>query len=140
LARVAAADAYHPSVTISERLARFNRRLFNPAVRTFAGRRGSPVAVVVHRGRRSGRRYRTPVLAFRLDDGYVVALFYGAGSDWASNVLAAGSCTLERGGRQVQLGDPRMLDVSEGTALVPALMRPGLRLLRVTRVLRLLAT
>jgi hypothetical protein len=22
------------------------------------------------------------VLAFRLDDGYVIALFYGAGSDW----------------------------------------------------------
>jgi hypothetical protein len=62
-------------VTLSDRLARFNRRLFNPVVRTFAGRRGSPVAVVVHRGRRSGRRYRTPVLAFRANDGYVVALF-----------------------------------------------------------------
>jgi deazaflavin-dependent oxidoreductase (nitroreductase family) len=127
-------------VTISDRLARFNRRLFNPFVRTFAGRRGFPVAVVAHDGRRSGRRYRTPVLAFRVDDGYVVALFYGAGSDWARNVLAAGSCTLERGGRRVELTGPRMLDVGEGMALVPAPMRPGLRLLRVTRVLRLSAT
>jgi deazaflavin-dependent oxidoreductase (nitroreductase family) len=127
-------------VTLPARLARFNRRLFNPVVRTFAGRRGSPVAVVVHSGRRSARRYRTPVLAYRLDDGYLIALFYGAGSDWARNVLAVGSCTLERGGRQVQLTDPRMLDVGEGMALVPALMRPALRLLRVTRVLRLSAT
>jgi len=126
-------------VTLSDRLARFNRELFNPAVRTFAGRRGSPVAVVEHRGRRSGRRYRTPVLAFRVAGGYVVALFYGAGSDWARNVLAAGSCTLERGGRRVQLADLRLLDTSEGMALVPALMRPGLRLLRVTGVLRLSA-
>lgn len=127
-------------MALTDRLARFNRRLFNPVVRTFAGRRGSPVAVVEHRGRRSGRRYRTPVLAFRIGDGYVVALFYGADSDWATNVLAAGSCTLERGGRQVELTDPRLLDLGEGMALVPAPMRPALRLLRVTRVLRLSAT
>jgi hypothetical protein len=56
------------------------------------------------------------------------------------NVLAAGACTLQRGGRRVQLTEPRMLDVSGGTALVPALMRPGLRLLRVRRVLQLSAT
>jgi hypothetical protein len=80
------------------------------------------------------------VLAFRVDDGYVVALFYGADRDWVRNVLAADSCTLERSGRRVQLAGPRMLDVSEGMALVPALMRPSLRLLRVTRVLRLSAT
>lgn len=127
-------------MTLSDRLARFNRRLFNPVVRTFAGRRGSPVAVVVHRGRRSGRRYRTPVLAFRANDGYVVALFYGADGDWARNVLAAGACTLERGGRQVELTAPRLLDISDGVTLVPAPMRPALRLLRVTRVLRLSAT
>jgi deazaflavin-dependent oxidoreductase (nitroreductase family) len=127
-------------VTLSDGLARFNRRLFNPVVRTFAGRRGSPVAVVVHHGRRSGRRYRTPVLAFRADDGYVVALFYGADGDWVRNVLAAGSCTLERGGRQVELTAPRLLDISDGVTLVPAVMRPALRVLRVTRVLRLSAT
>jgi len=55
-------------------------------------------------------------------------------------VLAAGSCTLERGGRQVELTAPRLLDISDGVTLVPAPMRPALRLLRVTRVLRLSAT
>jgi hypothetical protein len=54
-------------------------------------------------------------------------------------VLAAGSCTLKRGGRQVELTAPRMLDISDGMILVPAPMRPALRLLRVTRVLRLSA-
>jgi deazaflavin-dependent oxidoreductase (nitroreductase family) len=126
-------------VALSDRLARFNRRLFNPVVRPFAGRRGSPLAVVEHRGRRSGRRYRTPVLAFRVDDGYVVAPFYGADSDWVRNVLAAGSCTLERGGRRVQLAGPRMLDVNDHMALMPPPIRPALRLLRVARVLRLSA-
>lgn len=126
-------------MTLSDRLARFNRWLPNRIVRTFAGRRLSPVAIVVHRGRRSGRHYRTPVLAFRVDDGYVIALFYGTDRDWVRNVLAAGSCSLKRGGRRVELTDPRMLDAGDDKALVPAPMRPGLRLLRVTRVLRLLA-
>ena len=98
------------------------------------------MAVLEHRGRRSGRRYRTPVLAFRVDGGYLVALLYGANSDWARNVLAAGSCALQRGGRRVEVGSPRMLDISQGMALLPALMRPAVRLLRVTRVLRLSTT
>jgi deazaflavin-dependent oxidoreductase (nitroreductase family) len=126
-------------VALSDRLAQLNRLAFNPVVRTFAGRRLSPVAVVAHRGRRSGRRYRTPALAFRANGGYVVALFYGADRDWVRNVLAAGSCTLERGGRRVDLAAPRMLDISEGMTLVPAPMRPALRVLRVNRVLRLSA-
>ena len=80
------------------------------------------------------------MLAFRANDGYVVALFCGADGDWVRNVLAAGSCTLERGGRQVELTAPRMLDISDGVTLVPAPMLPVLRLLRVTWVLRLSAT
>ena len=79
------------------------------------------------------------MLAFGVDDGCVVALFYGADRDWVRNVLAAGSCTLERGGRRVELTAPRMLDTGEGVALVPAPMRPALRLLRVRRLLRLSA-
>jgi deazaflavin-dependent oxidoreductase (nitroreductase family) len=127
-------------VALSDRLARFNRRLFNPVVRTVAGRRGSPVAVVEHQGRRSGRRYRTPVLGFRADGGYAVAAVYGADSDWVRNVLAAGGCTLWRGGRRVRLTDPRVLDADEGMRLMPTVMRPALRLLGVTRILRLSAT
>jgi deazaflavin-dependent oxidoreductase (nitroreductase family) len=122
-------------VTFADRLARFNR-LPNRLVRTFAGRRLSPIAVVVHRGRRSGRRYRTPVAAFRVDDGYVVSLPYGPDRDWVRNVLAAGSCTLERGGRAIELTSPRMLSGREGMALVPPPVRLGLRVLRVTRFLR----
>jgi deazaflavin-dependent oxidoreductase (nitroreductase family) len=91
----------------------------------------------VHRGRRSGRLYRTPVVAFRVDDDYVISLPYGPDRDWVRNVVAAGSCTLERGGRRVELTRPSVLNRSEGIALVPAPVRAGLRLLRVTRFLRL---
>jgi deazaflavin-dependent oxidoreductase (nitroreductase family) len=124
-------------VTLSDRLARFNRGLPNHIVRVFAGRRLSPVTIVVHRGRKSGRRYRTPVIALRVDGGFVISLPYGADRDWVRNVLAAGSCTLERGGRRVELTAPAVLTVSEGAARLPALARVGLRLLRVSRVLQL---
>lgn len=80
------------------------------------------------------------MVAFRVDGGYVVALLYGADRDWVRNVLAAGSCVLERGGRRVELVEPRVLDASDGMALVPVLVRQSLRLLRVTQVLRLSAT
>ena len=117
-------------------MARFNRWLPNRAVRMFAGRRLSPIAIVEHRGRRSGRDYRTPVVAFRVDGSYVISLPYGASRDWVRNVLAAGSCTLQIGGRHVTLTEPRLLEPGEGLPLVPAPMRIGLRLLRVSKLLR----
>jgi deazaflavin-dependent oxidoreductase (nitroreductase family) len=129
-------ERYRAAVTFSDRLARFNRRAPNKVIRSFAGR-VAPLAVVEHRGRRSGRRYRTPVMAWRIDDGYMVVLFYGADRDWVRNVLAAGGCTLERAGRQVEATRPRLLSAGAGAALVPAPVRMALRMLRVTDLLRL---
>jgi deazaflavin-dependent oxidoreductase (nitroreductase family) len=120
----------------ADRLARFNR-VPNRFVRTFA-RWLPPLSVVTHRGRRSGRPYRTPVVAFHIDGGYVISLPYGPDRDWVRNVLAAGSCTLERGGRRVELAGPTLLGV-DGAALLPAPARPVLRLLRVRGFLRLSA-
>src|ERR671912_3039229 len=65
------------TMAVSATLARLNRRAINPLVRAFAGRL-PPLALVIHRGRVSGRVYRTPVLAFPADDRFLVALFYGA--------------------------------------------------------------
>src|SRR5271166_1617682 len=59
--------------------------------------------VVIHRGRRSGRLYQTPVNAFATKDGYLFALTYGPDTDWVKNVLAAGGCELRARGRALQL-------------------------------------
>lgn len=64
--------------------------------------------VVVHRGRRSGRRYLTPVSVFTAEDGYVFALTYGPDTDWVKNVLAAGGCELRTRGRTIELVSPRL--------------------------------
>jgi deazaflavin-dependent oxidoreductase (nitroreductase family) len=124
-------------MALSDRMARFNRRVPNHVIGTIAGRRLSPVAFVVHRGRRSGRRYRTPVIPFPLGDGYLVSLPYGAERDWVRNVLVAGGCTLRRGGRQVELAHPRLLDAAGAAPLLPAPLRPALRVVPRIRFLRL---
>ena len=125
------------SATVADRLARFNRRLPNRVIRTFAGRRLSPVALMVHQGRRSGRQYRTPVMPLPLGDGFLVSLPYGPERDWVRNVLAAGRCTLQRGGRRFELADPRLLDAAGAAALLPAPLRPALRVVPRIRFVRL---
>jgi deazaflavin-dependent oxidoreductase (nitroreductase family) len=124
-------------MALSDRLARFNRRVGNRIIGTVAGRRLSPVAFVIHQGRRSGRRYRTPVMPLPLRDGFLVSLPYGPERDWVRNVLAAGGCTIVRDGRRFELTDPRMLDTAGAAALLPAALRPALRVVPGLRFLRL---
>ena len=64
--------------------------------------------VVVHRGRRSGSVYQTPVNVFPAPGGYVLALTYGPDTDWVKNVLAAGGCELRTRGRTIQMTGPRL--------------------------------
>jgi deazaflavin-dependent oxidoreductase (nitroreductase family) len=127
------------SVTFADRLARFNRRLPNRVIGTVAGRRLSPVALMVHQGRRSGDEYRTPVMPLPLRDGFLVSLPYGPKRDWVRNVLAAGRCALVRGGRRLELTDPRLLDAAGAAPLLPAPLRPALRVVPGIHFVRLSA-
>jgi deazaflavin-dependent oxidoreductase (nitroreductase family) len=116
-------------------LARFNRRVTNRVFRIFAGRVPG-VAVVVHRGRSTGREYRTPVSAFkRSGGGFTIALFYGQ-SQWARNVLANGGCDLEVVGRRLAMTNPRVVHDPTRRA-VPAPVRPILRLIDVDDFIQL---
>jgi deazaflavin-dependent oxidoreductase (nitroreductase family) len=126
-----------PAMTVSDRLARFNRRLPNRVIGTLAGRRLSPVAYMLHQGRKSGRQYRTPVLPLPLRDGFLVSLPYGPDRDWVRNVVAAGRCTLLRGGRRFDLTGPRLLDAAGAAPLLPSALRPALRVLPRLRFMRL---
>jgi deazaflavin-dependent oxidoreductase (nitroreductase family) len=96
-------------------------------------------AIVVHAGRRSGRSYRTPVNLYRDGDGYVIALMYGADSQWVRNVLAAGGCEVETRGRLIRLVQPEIVHDPQRRC-VPAPVRPILRALRVSDFMRLRAS
>lgn len=67
------------------------------------------LGLVVHRGRTSGKTYRTPVNVFpRPGDRYVLALTYGPGTDWVKNVIAAGGCELLTHRTHLELTAPRL--------------------------------
>ena len=111
---------------LPRRLAKFNRvvtnRVLGPLARYLPG-----FAVVSHIGRRSGRTYRTPVNLFRRGDGYVIALTYGAESQWVRNVLAAGGADVETRGRHLDLTAPEVIR-DPARSLVPKPVRVPLRL------------
>lgn len=104
---------------VLDAIRRFNRDVTNPRQLRGAGQEGSATSVVEHVGRVSGRPYRTPVVAVPVDDGYVVALPYGAGADWVRNVLAAGTATLVHRGRSVQVGRPALLPREDANPSFP---------------------
>ena len=74
-------------------LARFNRVATN-RVNKYVVNWAPGFGMIVHKGRKSGKEYRTPVNVFRTADGFVVALTYGPDADWVKNVLAADGCTV----------------------------------------------
>ncbi len=116
-------------------VARVNRVVTNRITGPFAARLPG-FGVVLHEGRRSGRRYRTPVNVFRRPGGHVIALTYGPDADWVKNVLAAGGCTLRSQGRQVPVVDPRIVhDPARRDA--PPVVRQILGVLGVTDFLYL---
>ena len=106
---------------------RVNRVITNRLTGLFAGH-VPPFAMVHHVGRRSGRRYRTPIVAFPTGRGYVTPLPYGTDTDWCLNVLHARRCILETGGQRIEMDHPRILKSSAALKDFPALLRPALRL------------
>ena len=102
-------------------VAKFNRRVTNPAARSI-----SPwlpgQGTLEHVGRKSGRRYRTPLLVFPTEDGFVVLVGYGPQTDWVKNVLAGGPTVLHKRGKGIGLTNPRMMSKAEAAPLVT---RPG---------------
>ena len=104
-----------------------NRVVTNPLMMTFAGV-VPPLAIVHHVGRKSGKRYRTPVVAFATDTGMVIPMTYGRDVDWARNLVAAGGGEIERLGKRVHLKKPRIVDSRTANRHLPAAVRGPLGL------------
>jgi deazaflavin-dependent oxidoreductase (nitroreductase family) len=102
-------------------LARFNKRVTNRVQGLWAPYL-PPWAVVVHKGRKSGREYQTPVLALKSGQRLEIVLFYGEEADWLRNVVAAGEAGLRRAGRTGKLTGARVVD-STDPAVSPMLRR-----------------
>lgn len=105
-------------------LARINRKISNPVLGVLA--RVAPFfGIVIHRGRKSGREYRSPVMVFQRDGGYRIALTYGRDVDWLKNIRAAGTFEFETRGRIVTLTDP-VVGHDASASWAPPLVRQAL--------------
>lgn len=97
----------------------FNKHVLNPVMLVAAGRGRFYASVIDHTGRRSGRHYRTPVVADRVIDGFVVPLPYGDRVDWLQNLQAHGSGTLRHAGRTYAVRMPTVVDAATAEAELP---------------------
>jgi deazaflavin-dependent oxidoreductase (nitroreductase family) len=94
------------------------------------------MAIVIHTGRKSHRQHRTPVLVFRREHHFIIALTYGRESQWVQNVLAQNGCDLEIVGRTVRVTRPRIVRDPQRHS-VPSLVRIALRLINVSDFLEM---
>ena len=121
---------------LSRGVARFNKRVTNRIQGLYAWL-VPPWAVILHRGRRSGRQYRTPLFAFRRGRTLVIALLYGEESEWLRNLRAGGGHVI-RAGRTFVVGAPEVVDYAEAGWLLARLSPPERAYCRLAEKLAML--
>jgi len=121
---------------LSRGLARFNTRVTNRIQGLYAWLI-PPWAVILHRGRRSGREFRTPLFAFRRGRILVIALLYGEEAGWLRNLRAGGGQVIRRG-RTFTVGRPEVIDTSAAGATLARLSRPERAYCRLAESLAIL--
>jgi deazaflavin-dependent oxidoreductase (nitroreductase family) len=113
-------------------------RLFNPLTLKLAGSQRLPLlAVIYHRGRRSGRPYATPTAARPTADGFVIPLTFGERSDWFRNVRAAGGCVIRWKGVAYAVVEPEVVNWAAARSAFTPVKRALLRLIGIERFVRL---
>ena len=101
--------------------------------------RRAPMAIVRHRGRRTGQSYENPVLAVGENTRWVITLPYGPDVNWVRNAMAARHADLVQAGVTHQGLSVRMISAEEGATMVPRSMRVLMRVLGVRNCLVLAA-
>lgn len=102
-------------------LDRVQIKYMNPVAKRVA--RFMPGASIIeHRGRKSGKPYRTVVTTYRKGNLLAIALGHGK-ADWVRNVLAAGEADIQILRRQVHVTNPRILPVGAADGSLPWAVR-----------------
>jgi deazaflavin-dependent oxidoreductase (nitroreductase family) len=112
--------------------------VFNKVVLPLAGTRWLPLyGVLEHRGRRSGKLFRTPVVVRPTPDGFVVPMPWGDTTDWYRNVRAAGGCQVRWKNRVYVVSEPKVVDLTAGKAAFSGFQRSAMRRFGIQKALRL---
>ena len=102
---------------IPRAVTQLNKRYLNKALVHLAGH--GWFVELEHVGRRSGRTFRVPMMAFDRGGVVTVALTYGRRVDWLANLRAAGGGRMHLGDEVLTLGAPVDLAEDEGRSRMP---------------------
>lgn len=89
----------------------------------FAGGQHSEIGIIEHMGRKTGSAHTTPVYPTLIENRVWIPLPYGAASQWARNVIAAGYCQLHLQQTVYGLDEPQIVPASEYPKLPPMAAR-----------------
>ena len=115
----------------------FNKHYVNPVLGKIARSSWGPFCIVYHVGRRSGKSYETPIIAFPTADGFVIALTYGTEVDWYRNVLAAGGCEIHWHRKDFTIDHIEPMNAQAALALFPTPEKAILRLVGMKDFIRM---
>ncbi len=104
---------------IPSRIRYFNKKTINRVMIRIAGKAHSPIALIRHRGRKSGSIYQTPIIVAKNRTRFVFALTYGTEVDWYRNILAQRGGELLWRGRWYVLSDPQPIVTREAVKAFP---------------------
>ncbi len=101
---------------------------FNKVAVRLAGHRLLPLwAVLRHHGRKSGKQDEVPIAAIPTGTTFIIALPWGRGTDWVSNVRAAGRCTIRWKGADYECTEPTFVDQDIARAAARGVTRRALQ-------------
>jgi deazaflavin-dependent oxidoreductase (nitroreductase family) len=122
---------------IRDRVRVLNKYVTNKLLIHIAGRKFGHFAILIHTGRKTGKVYRTPIIAEPVDGGFVIALTYGKKVDWLANVLAKGSCSLFWKEKEYTLFHPEFVNQMIGLNAFPTPLNKVLGKIGIEYFLRL---
>lgn len=114
-----------------------NKYLLNPLMLRLAGRRWWYASTLQHTGRRSGKRYSTPIVADRVGDRLLIPLPYGTQVDWVRNVLSAGEATVVSQGLTFHTASPELIDSTQALPLLPRERRRAFERIQIGHFLQM---
>ena len=112
----------------NRRLRTFVKHFVNPQLRHIAHSSHGPFALLRHVGRRSGTTYEIPIMVWRVEDGFVIALTYGPNVDWLRNLQAVGRGSLRWHKQEYIFQKPEPIDAQTARSALPPVIRSILRL------------
>ena len=102
-------------------------RAFNPIGRALAGHRWFKLyGLLVHRGRSSGKEYRTPLVIRPVEGGFVIPMPFGDRTQWAKNLFSAGGGTVIWNGRTYRVDAPELIDKATAGPAFSGSQRAGI--------------